>query len=147
MKPVTVTVLATLLVLFTCSCNSAKPLKQVRWHDYTFQLSVLDGGPLTSDSWEVTARHTGLFGVREKLLFDTYGGPDLTDIQLEGAFLVLLADNYDGKPKRIALDLRQLDAFLQSPVRYQRYSLMQSNASYIEPDFIKTGRMIERTAR
>ena len=128
-----------LLALLTCSCWATKPVKQVHWHDYTFQLSVSDGGATTSFSWVVTALYQGLLGTREQELFQAYGGPFLTDIQVEDSSFVLLA-NHNGQPERVELDLQHLDAFIEDPIKYQRSTLKQSNPFYSEPDFIRAER-------
>ncbi|MDF7813834.1 hypothetical protein [Hymenobacter sp. YC55] len=128
-----------LLCLLTCSCWVTKPVKQIRWHDYTFQLAVSDGGATTSFSWTVTAHYPGWFGTREKTLFQAYGGPYLTDIQVEDNQLVLLT-KYNGEPQRIELDLQHVDALLDDPIEYHRYQPQQSNAFYREPGFIQAER-------
>ena len=132
-----------LLPLFTCACWATKPVKQLRWHDYVFELAVADGGATTSFSWRVTARHQGWFGVREEQLFEAYGGPYLTDLQLEDSTLVLVAKD-EGKLQRIEVDLQHLDTFLQEPIRYYRYTLKQNNPYYHEPAFLATARQHEQ---
>jgi hypothetical protein len=132
-----------LLALLTSACWVTKQVKQVRWQGYTFQLAVSDGGATTSFNWKVTAQHQGFFGTREQDLFEAYGGPYLTDIQVEDNTLVLLT-TYHSHPERIALDLQHLAAFLQDPIRYHRYTLRQRNAFYQEPAFIQAARELEQ---
>jgi hypothetical protein len=91
----------------------------------------------------VTAQYHGFFGTREQDLFEAYGGPYLTDIQVEDSALVLLT-TYHGHEERIELDLQHLAAFLQDPIRYHRYTLRQSNAFCQEPDFIQAARELEQ---
>ncbi|UOQ69605.1 hypothetical protein [Hymenobacter volaticus] len=128
--------------MLTCSCWTTKQVKQVRWQNYTFHLAVSDGGATTNFNWKVTARYQGLFGTREKTVFEAYGGPYLTDMQVENSTLVLLA--YDGQAERIELDLQHLEALLEDSVRYHRYSLRQSNSFYQEPAFINAQREKEQ---
>jgi hypothetical protein len=92
-----------LLGLLTSACWVTKQVKQVRWQGYTFQLAVADGGATTSFNWKVTAQYQGFFGTREQDLFEAYGGPYLTDIQVEDNTLVLLT-TYHGHPERIELN-------------------------------------------
>jgi hypothetical protein len=132
-----------LLALIITSCWSTKQVKQVRWRGYTFQLSESDGGATTSFLWKVTAHYPGLLGTREAELFEAYGGPFLTDIQVEDSTLVLLAD-HNGRSERIVLELQHIDAFLDDPIQYQRSTLKQSNPFYREPEFIKAEREIEQ---
>jgi hypothetical protein len=132
-----------LLALLTSACWVTKQVKQVRWQGYTFQLAVADGGATTSFNWKVTAQYQGFFGTREQDLFEAYGGPYLTDIQVEINTLVLLATS-NSHPERIELDLLHLAAFLQDPIRYHRYTLRQSNAFYQEPAFIQAARELEQ---
>jgi hypothetical protein len=86
----------------------------------------------------VTAHDPGFFGPQEKTVFEAYGGPFLTTMQVEGSTLVLLTN--DGHPQRIELDLQHLAAFLEDIIRYHRSTLRQGNAFYQEPAFIKTQR-------
>jgi hypothetical protein len=129
-----------LLPLLICSCWTTKQVKQVRWQGYTFQLTVSDGGATTSFNWKVVARSQGIFGTREEDVFEAYGGPFLKDIAVEeGHYLVLFA-NEGSRQERIEIDLQHLDAFLDEPVLYHRYTLKKSNSSYVEPEFIKSAR-------
>jgi hypothetical protein len=118
-------------------------VKQVRWQGYTFHLAVSDGGATTDFKWEVTAQQQSFFGTRTQKVFEAYGGPYLTDIQVADSTLVLLSTD-NGQSERIELDLRHLEAFLQDPIRYKRYALRQSNAFYYEPAFIQTKREVEQ---
>jgi hypothetical protein len=132
-----------LLALLTCSCWATRQVKQVRWHDYTFHLAVSDGGATTSFQWQVTAQEPGLFGTREKKVFEAYGGPFLTDIQVADSTLILFTTD-QGHAERIELALQHLPAFLQDPIRYKRYTLLQSNAFYHEPAFLQAARVLEQ---
>lgn len=133
-----------LLPLAMSSCWVTSPVKTVRWHAYTFQLAVSDGGGTTSFNWQVTAHYPGFFGTREKTVFEAYGGPFLKDMRVEDGILVLLANDGHVQPERIELDLQHLDALLDSPVRYQRFTLTQRNAYYHEPAFIQAARELEQ---
>lgn len=125
----------TLVVIFT-SCIKPEVIKTIKWNGNTITLSVINGGATVSYLYKIEYKRKWIFG-KDRLIFWSYSTPIIDNISIENDKLIIhcLADR--NQTTNIIIDLKRINKFIGSPVKYRRSVLEKTNAFYIEPDIIK----------
>ncbi len=128
-----------ILVAVLASCIEPEETKTIDWNGNTITLSVINGGATTSYLYKIEYKRKWIFG-RERLIFWSYSTPTVSDISIENDKLLIHSLVRNNQTNNITIDLKNINKFIGSPVKYRRSELVRTNAFYIEPDFIKQER-------
>lgn len=131
-------ILQIVLILILFSCGKPQELKTLNWNDNQISWTVLDGGATTSYYWQIFYKSQD--ENKNKLIFESYSSPYLTDISIQNNNLVIHALDDHNQPEFINIDLTKIEDYIKEPVKYERTILKQTNDSYKEPEFIKLER-------
>jgi hypothetical protein len=127
-----------LIISFT-SCIRPEKIKTIDWVGNTITLSVINGGATTSYLYKIEYKRKWIFG-RERLIFWSYSTPSVDDISVENNKLIIHCFASKNQANRIVIDLKNINKFIGSPVKYRRDVLEKTNDYYDEPNFIKQDR-------
>ena len=122
-------------LVFLVSCAEPEVLKTIHWKGNTITWEVLDGGATTSYQWLIKFSEKG--SSSKDLIFESYSTPYIGDIDVYQDELLILIPNFNTKENdTIAVDLRDVEEYIDEPVIYERGVLKNSNKYYKEPDFV-----------
>ncbi|PSR54228.1 hypothetical protein AHMF7605_12190 [Adhaeribacter arboris] len=126
-------------LIFLISCGETKVLKTVNWKGNTITWEVLDGGATTSYLWKIMFSEKGESS--KDLIFRSYSTPYVGDIEVHQDKLLILIPDFKNKVNdTIAINLRDVEEYIDEPVDYKRNALKNSNKYYKEPNFVKEDR-------
>jgi hypothetical protein len=126
------------IILFT-SCIKPEKTKTIDWNGNTISLSVINGGATTAYLYKIEYKRKWIFG-RQRLIFWSHSTPSVSDISVENDRLKIYSFASDNQTNNIIIDLKNINKFIGSPVRYRRDVLEKTNDYYDEPYFIKQDR-------
>lgn len=129
-----------ILFILSTSCASFDEVRRIDWQENTIVLKLSEMDMTTSNYWKVYFIKHG--SSNEKLIFESYGSPYITDVSVQTNNLIIDCLTSDNSDHQIELDLNNLDDYLDNPVKYETYVLKQTNDSYKEPLFITVERKI-----
>ncbi len=126
------------IVIFT-SCSKPEKTKKIDWNGNTITFSIFNGGATTAYLYKIEYKRKWKFG-RERLIFWSYSTPSVSDISVENDNLIVHCYAVKNQANNIIIDLKNINKFIGSPVRYRRDILEKTNNYYDEPYFIQQDR-------
>jgi hypothetical protein len=110
----------------------------LNWKDNTVRWSVVNGGATTSFLWKIYFQRNG--SKTKRLIFQSISSPYITDISIAGDNLLIHCAGSGGNEKIIEINIKNVDDFIDDPIKYRRSFLEQTNNSYHEPEFLREDR-------
>ena len=126
------------LMIFLSGCTEPEDLKLLNWKENAVRLSVINGGATTSFFWKIHFQKNG--SKRKRLIFQSISSPYVESISVSGDKLIIHCGGTGKQEDRIEINIRDINDFVDEPVKYRKSILEQTNKSYREPEFIKEGR-------
>ena len=127
-----------ILFLFLYGCIEPEELKMLNWNDNVVRWSVVNGGATTPFLWKIHFQRNG--SKTKRLIFQSISSPYITDISIAGDNLLIHCFGSRGNEKIIEINIKNVDDFIDDPIKYRRSILEQTNNSYHEPEFIREDR-------
>ena len=125
-----------LLIISFSSCIKPEKIKKIKWDGNTITLSVINGGMTTSYLYKIEYKRKWIFG-KDRLIFWSYSTPSVKDITVENDKLIIHCFAPKNQTKNIIIDLKNINKFIGSPVKYRRGILEKTNDFYDAPKTIK----------
>ena len=112
----------------------------LNWNDNAVRWSVVNGGATTPFLWKIHFQRNG--SKTKRLIFQSISSPYITDISITGDNLLIHCGGSGRTEELIEINMRNVDNFVDNPIKYRRSILEQTNNSYNEPEFVREDRAI-----
>lgn len=134
-------ILFILLLAQFISCGNFETVEVLAWKNVDVTLKVDGGNATTSFYWKIYVKEKG--DLSDHLIFESYSNPYLLGISISGDTLSILCLKDRNLKTSIAINLNELEHFVDEPIRYQRNVLLNTNRSYDEPSWIVEQRALD----